>query len=165
MKALASLTAVVIMLSIFSSAAMAECKKIKGRATAPMFESPCGEFELCITNKTSGTLAGESVYSFIGNVLFFPADPDSLGLVAEVVWHTDAGDVFGTNFGIIDFRTFNVVDMTTITSGTGKWEGATGQVLSACDANGECDLHGQICRPKRDRRGFWSALEGRPHQR
>ena len=147
MRTLVSL-AIIMIFSVFGSAALADCKNFQGRLTDPMFEFPCGEFELCITTKSTGTLAGEQVLSFIGNVFdIFPTDPFTTGIVSELVWHTNEGDVFGTDLGVIDFDTFNFASLTTITGGTGKWEGVTGQVINAGNADGTTELSGQICTP------------------
>ena len=148
MKKLICMSIAVTLSILGSNAALAECKQFNGRLTGPMFESPCGEFELCITTKSTGTLAGEQVLTFIGNVFdIFPTDPLTAGIVSEVVWHTDEGDVFGTDLGVIDFRTFNFASLTTITGGTGKWEGATGQVILGGNDAGTTELSGQICTP------------------
>ncbi len=156
MKKLICMSIVVTLSILGSNAALAECKQFNGRLTGPMFESPCGEFELCITTRSTGTLAGDFVLSFIGNPVnvckgkvldTFPTDPLTAGIVSEVVWHTDEGDVFGTDLGVIDFRTFNFASLTTITGGTGKWEGATGQVILGGNDAGTTELSGQICTP------------------
>ena len=64
MKTLVSLTTVVIF-SLFGGAALAECKKFQGRTMDPVFEAPCAPFELCITTRSTGTLAGENVFFFM----------------------------------------------------------------------------------------------------
>ncbi len=146
MRTLVSLATIMIF-SGFGSATLADCKNFQGRLTNPVFEA-CEGFEVCITTKATGTLTGEQVLSFIGNVFdIFPTDPLTRGIVSELVWHTNEGDVFGTDLGVIDFRTFNFASLTTITGGTGKWEGATGQVINAGNADGTTELSGQICTP------------------
>ena len=146
MKTLVSLATIMIF-SVFGSATLAECKNFQGRLTNPVFEA-CEGFEVCITTKATGTLAGEQVLSFIGNVFdIFPTDPFTAGIVSELVWHTNEGDVFGTDLGVIDFNTFNFASLTTITGGTSKWEGATGQVINAGNVDGTTELSGQICTP------------------
>ncbi len=147
MKKLICMSIVVTLSILGSNAALADCKQFNGRLSGPIFE-PCEGFEVCITTKSTGTLAGEQVLSFIGNLFnIFPTDPLTRGTVSEVVWHTDEGDVFGTDLGVIDFRTFNFASLTTITGGTGKWEGASGLVINGGAANGTVEMSGQICTP------------------
>ena len=148
MRTLVSLATIMIF-SGFGSATLADCKNFQGRLTNPVFEA-CEGFEVCITTKATGTLAGEQVLSFIGNTdpLFpFPFPSITALTVSEVVWHTNEGDVFGTDLGVIDFVTFNFASLTTITGGTSKWEGATGQVINAGNVDGTTELSGQICTP------------------
>ncbi len=116
-------------------------------------ECPAGVISpLCTQGHVIGVLSGTYDFALASQV---PApDIPTVGLfTAKSTIHTKKGDLFLAEAGSVDGVTGKLADLWTITGGTGKWEGATGQVFAVGAFNfvsgtGEVLYSGEVCTPK-----------------
>jgi hypothetical protein len=158
----------IIALCLVASAAMADqCKPINARLPAGEYLGDCTynnmDFAFCIDTPVTGTLKGTwHYYGPEGNAVNWPDDASDPFPYSSFTagW---ALDVFETNKGMIyaqDNYLFNgsvvgnragfpFVSLSSITGGTGHWEGAWGWFgVIADDAGGwKGFMKGEICTP------------------
>jgi hypothetical protein len=122
--------------------------------TGPECTSPVG---LCTKGRFSGDIQGDFV--FIANTLTPTPDTALTGVVhyiGDILIHTRKGDIFIKDsgaFNTLPGGTGDVGSVSTITSGTGRWEGASGHIHIAGTftpaGGGDSDFEGEISMLKR----------------
>ena len=138
-----------------------DCQPVRGTFTNQFLTGPANcptsPVALCTEGQLSGDLEGEYDFVFLTN------EPVSQGTVVPIDRFTgestivlDEGTIVGRDFGILRAQRFPLADFTThlrITSGTGAFEGASGQLTiqglaSFITGQGEGTYVGVICVPK-----------------
>lgn len=106
---------------------------------------------ICTAGDLTGDLAGP--FSFTMTGMGSTEDPEVVAYSGWIVYHTEQGDVVGVGTGLWNVVTGDVVDTVIITGGTGEWEGAWGEVITAglfdpVAGVGDSGYEGEIYTPK-----------------
>jgi hypothetical protein len=135
----------------------ARCQTVSGHITdQPLAGAECASpLGQCSAGRFYGALKGE----FVASATSFTPTGDTattgvISFTADLVLHTKDGDIF-----LKDAGTFNTTPggrgehatVTTITSGTGRWAGASGRLLETGtftqEDGGYSDYAGEVCTP------------------
>ncbi len=145
----AALAALLIGTSQAASPSAAGCRTVKGKLVDERAVPGPGV-------RTSGTLIGALRGSYEFEVTWTsgavdPTIPTLLHFEGKTVVHTKSGDIYFTEAGVIDTGgEGNYVNLMTVTGGTGKWAGASGQIalvgaFSFATGEGAARYSGEIC--------------------
>jgi len=115
--------------------------------TGPDCTSPVG---LCTAGRLIGGIHGE--FEFTGTSLTPSSTPGVFFYTGTIVVHTAKGDLTCTDAGAYSFApTGEVVDLCTITGGTGELAGATGSIqisgVFTFDGGGDSDYAARLVLP------------------
>lgn len=123
--------------------------------SAPPFESPIG---LCTEGQLSGDLNGTYRFTFFTNEPVGQGGAPVVRFTGQSAVTTAEGTLVGEDFGLLRTTQFPLADFTThlrIQSGTGIYEGATGQLTIQGEASfitglGAGTYRGVVCVPREE---------------
>lgn len=142
------MTAVSALLLVTTSAFGGECMRVNAVANETAYlEAPdCNGFDFCISYDLKGKPKGELwLYSNYGETHQLP-DPLGTGLPfhvshAEYRLDTKDGDIYMSTNAIYDMMTTVFAEVSIVTGGTGKYEGATGNVVGYVNSRKPSDWY------------------------
>jgi hypothetical protein len=158
------MTAVSALLLASTSAIGDECMSVKAKWNETGFSTDpevCGgDFDWCISGKLQGRIKGE-MWLYTTGELQELYDPYEIGLEDLIVGaayqtiYTKDGDIYMKAYGLYETVTTVFTELSVVTGGTGKYAGATGQLVAYPDASRPSDYYysgplyyrGIVCTP------------------
>ena len=137
-----------------------KCKSVNAvwNGTGEFFEDPevCDGWDYCFPGTLKGKPTGEMM--FFGSLTTEMLDPFGTNFpinvaAAEQHIYTKRGDIYIKSHTLFDYETGVFTELLVVTGGTGKYEGATGRIVTSIDPrkpfdfNGPAYLKGKICTP------------------
>jgi hypothetical protein len=158
------MTAVATLLLATTSAIGDQCMSVKAKWNETGFSTDpevCGVgYDWCISGKLQGSIKGELWLYTTGDRQDL-YDPYGVGLAdlivgsADQTIYTKDGDIQMKAYGLYETVTTVFTELSVVTGGTGKYAGATGQMVAYPDASRPSDYYysgplyylGRVCTP------------------